>query len=138
METSLDMNNNVIENIAETTRGHEAIRKSQLDDILAVINNDLNDKANRSHVDTKLDTKLNKIITKDVNLSNKQLKNLGYNINDPTDVVNLGFTDSKYLQKVSDSDLNMNEYRVVNSLDPINAKDLSTKYYVDTEITKVY
>ena len=132
METSLDMNNNVIENIAEATSGHEALRKSQLDDALVIVNNDLSDKADKSYVDTKLDTKLNKIITKDINLNNKQLTNLGFNINDPGDVVNLGFTDQKYLQKVSDSNLNMGDHRVINSLEPINSRDLTTKNYVDS------
>ena len=132
METSLDMNNNVIENIAEATSGHEALRKSQLDDALVIVNNDLSDKADKSYVDTKLDTKLNKIITKDINLNNKQLTNLGFNINDPGDVVNLGFTDQKYLQKVSDSNLNMDDHRVINSLEHINSRDLTTKNYVDS------
>ena len=132
METSLDMYNNVIENIAEATSGHEALRKSQLDDALVIVNNDLSDKADKSYVDTKLDTKLNKIITKDINLNNKQLTNLGFNINDPGDVVNLGFTDQKYLQKVSDSNLNMDDHRVINSLEPINSRDLTTKNYVDS------
>ena len=128
METSLDMNNNVIENIAEAISGHEALRKSQLDDALVIVNNDLSDKADKSYVDTKLD----KIITKDINLNNKQLTNLGFNINDPGDVVNLGFTDQKYLQKVSDSNLNMDDHRVINSLQPINSRDLTTKNYVDS------
>ena len=51
METSLDMNNNVIENIAEATSGHESLRKSQLDDALVIVNNDLSDKADKSYVD---------------------------------------------------------------------------------------
>ena len=131
METSLDMNNNVIENIAEATSGHEALRKSQLDDALVIVNNDLSDKADKSYVDTKLDTKLNKIITKDINLNNKQLTNMGFNINDPSDVVNLGFTNQKYLQKVSKSDLDMDEHRIKNSLEPVNSRDLTTKNYVD-------
>ena len=136
METSLDMNNNVIENIAEVTSGHEALRKSQLDDALVIVNNDLSDKADKSYVDTKLDTKLNKIITKDINLNNKQLTNLGFNINDPGDVVNLRFTDQKYQQKVSDSDLDMDDQRVTNSLDPVNDKDLTTKKFVTDQITE--
>ena len=96
------------------------------------------DPVNKQYLDNKLNTKLDKIILKDVNLNNKQLKNLGYDINNPGDVVNLGFTDQKYLQKVSDSDLDMDEHRIKNSLDPIDDKDLSTKFYVDTEITKAH
>ena len=82
----------------------------------------------------KVELKMNKIISEDVNLSNKQIKNLGYDIKDPGDVVNLGFTDQKYLQKVSDSDLDMNDHRIKNSLEPINNKDLTTKNYVDNQM----
>ena len=96
-----------------------------------------NNPSTKKYVDDLSNTKLDKIITKDVNLNNKQLLNLGFSINNPGDVINLGFADQKYLQKVSDSNLNMNEHRIKNSLDPIDEKDLSAKYYVDTEITKV-
>ena len=54
METSLDMNNNVIENIAEATSDHQALRKSQLDNALVNVNNDLSDKADKSYVDTEI------------------------------------------------------------------------------------
>ena len=86
---------------------------------------------NKQYLDSKLGTKLDKIITTNVNLNNKQLQNLGYDINDPGDVVSLGFTDQKYLQNISDSDLNMNEHRIINSLELVNSRDLTTKNYVD-------
>ena len=69
-------------------------------------------------------------------MGNKQITNLGYSISDPTDVINLGFGDQKYLQKVSDSDLDMDDHRIKNSLEPVNGRDLTTKNYVDTEIEK--
>ena len=77
------------------------------------------DAVNKQYLDSQLGTKLDKIFLKDINLNNKQLTNLGYDINDPGDVVNLGFTDQKYLQKVSDSDLDMDEHRIKNSLEPV-------------------
>ena len=70
----------------------------------------------------------------DLNMGNKQIINIGYNINNPGDVVNLGFTDQKYLQKVSDSDLDMDDHRIKNSLEPVNSRDLTTKNYVDNQM----
>ena len=58
------MNNNVIENIAEATSDHHAIRKSQLDNALVIVNNDLSDKADKSYVDSKIKN-IQKIDTKD-------------------------------------------------------------------------
>ena len=118
MNTDLNMNEHLIQNVGDP------------------INSDHG--ANKKYVDNKLDTKLDKIILKDINLNNKQLTNLGYNIHNAGDVVNLGFCDQKYLQKVSDSNLNLNEHRILNSLEPVNSRDLTTKGYVDTEITKIH
>ena len=89
METSLDMNNNVIENIAEATRDHHALRKSQLDNALVMVNNDLSDKADKSYVDSKIEN-IQKIDTKDfikrdgsvpfsanLNMGGNKIKNVG-------------------------------------------------------------
>ena len=76
-------------------------------------------------------------MTGNLNMGNKQITNLGYSISDPTDVINLGFSDQKYLQKVSDSDLDLDDHRVKNSLPPVSDKDLTTKKYVDDEIAKI-
>ena len=76
-------------------------------------------------------------MTGNLNMGNKQITNLGYSISDPTDVINLGFSDQKYLQKVSDSDLDLDDHRVRNSLPPVSDKDLTTKKYVDDEIAKI-
>ena len=73
-------------------------------------------------------------MTGNLNMGNKQITNLGYSISDPTDVINLGFSDQKYLQKVSDSDLDMDDHRIKNSLEPINSRDLTTKNYVDNQM----
>ena len=72
-----------------------------------------------------------------LNLGNQQIVNLGFNINNNSDVVNLGFCDTKYLQKVSDSDLHLDDHRVKNSLPPVADNDLTTKKYVDDEIAKI-
>ena len=114
MEVDLNMNNNLIQNVKDPVNSDHGVNKKYVDDLT--------------------NTKLDKLILKDVNLNNKQLTNLGYDISDPGDVVNLGFTDQKYLQKVSDSDLDMDEHRVVNSLDPVNSRDLTTKNYVDNQM----
>ena len=78
-------------------------------------------------------------------MTNKQITNLGYNISNGTDVVNLSFCDKKYYQKTGDSDLNLNEHRVKNSLLPLDKRDLTNKQYVDdsnsnlsTQITTAY
>ena len=76
-------------------------------------------------------------MTGNLNMGKKQITNLGYSISDPTDVINLGFSDQKYLQKVSDSDLDMDDHRIKNSLEPVNGRDPTTKNYVDTEIAKI-
>ena len=76
-------------------------------------------------------------MTGNLNLGNQQIVNLGFNINNNSDVVNLGFCDTKYLQKVSDSDLDLDDHRVKNSLPPVADKDLTTKKYVDDEIAKI-
>ena len=73
-------------------------------------------------------------MTGNLNMGNKQVTNLGYSISDPTDVINLGFSDQKYLQKVSDSDLDMDDHRIKNSLEPVNSRDLTTKNYVDNQM----
>ena len=111
MENTLDMNNQFIVNVKDPVNIDHAVNKKYVDDLS--------------------NTKLDKLILKDVNLNNKQLTNLGYDINDPGDVINLGFADQKYLQKVSDSDLDLDSHRVINSLEPVNSRDLTTKYYVD-------
>ena len=102
METDLDVNNNFIVNVKDPVNIDHGV--------------------NKKYVDDGLNTKLDKIILKDVNLNNKQLKNLGFDINDQGDVVNLGFTDQKYLQKVSDSNLDLDSHRVINSLDSVNSR----------------
>ena len=87
MENTLDMNNQFIVNVKDPVNIDHA--------------------GNKKYVDDLSNTKLDKLILKDVNLNNKQLTNLGYDINDLGDVINLGFADQKYLQKVSDSDLDL-------------------------------
>ena len=82
----------------------------------------------------ELNLKLNQsggTMSGNLNMGNKQITNLGYDIKNQGHVVNLGFTDQKYLQKVSDSDLDMDDHRVKNSLPPIGDRDLTTKKYVD-------
>ena len=76
-------------------------------------------------------------MTDNLNLGNQQIVNLGFDINNNSDVVNLGFCDTKYLQKVSDSDLDLDDHRVKNGLPPVADKDLTTKKYVDDEIAKI-
>ena len=76
-------------------------------------------------------------MTGDLNMGNQQITNLGYNIQNSSDVVNLGFCDTKYLQKVSNSDLNMDNHRIKDMAQPVDNNDASTKAYVDNEIAKI-
>ena len=96
------MNNNLIKNLKTATRSNEAVNKLLLDQGVAL--------------------KMNKI-EENIDMNNKQITNLGY----PSDVVNLSFCDQKYYQKTGDSDLNLNEHRVKNSLAPIDHRDLANK-----------
>ena len=45
-------------------------------------------------------------------MGNQQITNLGANIQNTYDVANLGFCDTKYLQKVSNSDLDMDNHKI--------------------------
>ena len=76
-------------------------------------------------------------MTGNLDMGNKQITNLGANIQNTYDVVNLGFCDTKYLQKVSNSDLNMDNHRIKDMAQPVDNNDGSTKVYVDTEIAKI-
>ena len=77
------------------------------------------------------------VMTGNLDLGNQQITNLGFNIQNSADVVNLGFCDTKYLQKVSDSDLDMDSHRIKDMAQPINNNDATTKAYVDSEIAKI-
>ena len=114
MQTVINMNNNLIRNLKTATKSNEAVKKLLLDQALAL--------------------KMDKIIKENLDMNNKQIINLGYNISNPTDVVNLSFCDQKYYQKTGDSDLNLNEHRVKTSLAPIDNRDLANKAYVDSKI----
>ena len=110
METSLDMNNNVIENIAEATSDHQALRKSQLDNALVIVNNDLSDKADKSYVDSEM-TKVyqnldlapflkkngQRSMTGDLNMDNNNIIRLKDPVND-ADAVNKKIFEEKLLE----------------------------------------
>ena len=70
-------------------------------------------------------------MTGDLDMGNQQITNLGYNIQNSSDVVNLGFCDTKYLQKVSNSDLNMDNHRIKDMAQPVDNNDAVNKYYVE-------
>ena len=54
METALKMNDKKIENLAEATNRDEAVNKHQVDTAVAIINNNLNTKADKSYVDCEI------------------------------------------------------------------------------------
>ena len=108
METSLDMNNNVIENIAEATSDHQALRKSQLDNALVNVNNDLSDKADKSYVDTEI-TKVHQ----NLDLA-PFLKKDG--------------------QRSMTGDLNMDNNNIIRLKDPVNDADAVTKKYFEDQL----
>ena len=70
-------------------------------------------------------------MTGNLDMGNKQITNLGANIQNTYDVVNLGFCDTKYQQKVSNSDLNMDQHRIKDMGPPVDNTDAVNKYYVD-------
>ena len=76
-------------------------------------------------------------MTGNLDMGNQQITNLGANIQNTYDVVNLGFCDTKYLQKVSNSDLDMDNHKIKDMAQPTDDNDASTKAYVDNEIAKI-
>ena len=121
---------------------HDSRSNASRSDLLKLPNN--NDQAaNKKYVDDEIkkipSTDLSAYVKKDgsvamtgdLNIGNQQITNLGYNIQNSSDVVNLGFCDTKYLQKVSNSDLNMDNHRIKGMAQPVNSNDAVTKHYVD-------
>ena len=56
-------------------------------------------------------------MTGDVDVNNKQITNLGLNIQNSNDVFYLGFADTKYVQKTAIEKLNMNNHTIDNLRD---------------------
>ena len=131
-----------------STEQHITGRKTFFD--ISVLKPDNNDQAaNKKYVDDEikkipspdLSTYLKKDgtveMTGNLDMGNQQITNLGGNIQNTYDVVNLGFCDTKYLQKVSNSDLDMDNHKIKDMAQPTDDNDASTKAYVDTEIAKI-
>ena len=131
-----------------STEQHITGRKTFFD--ISVSKPDNNDQAaNKKYVDDEikkipspdLSTYLKKDgtveMTGNLDMGNQQITNLGANIQNTYDVVNLGFCDTKYLQKVSNSDLDMDNHKIKDMAQPTDDNDASTKAYVDTEIAKI-
>ena len=70
-------------------------------------------------------------MTGNLDMNNKKITNLGANIQNTYDVVNFGFCDIKYLQKVSNSDLDMDNHKIKDMAQPTDDNDAVNKYYVD-------
>ena len=131
-----------------STEQHITGRKTFFD--ISVLKPDNNDQAaNKKYVDDEikkipspdLSTYLKKDgtveMTGNLDMGNQQSTNLGANIQNTYDVVNLGFCDTKYLQKVSNSDLDMDNHKIKDMAQPTDDNDVSTKAYVDNEIAKI-
>ena len=131
-----------------STEQHITGRKTFFD--INVLKPDNNDQAaNKKYVDDEikkipapdLSTYLKKDgtveMTGNLDMGNQQITNLGANIQNTYDVVNFGFCDTKYLQKVSNSDLYMDNHKIKDMAQPTDDNDASTKAYVDTEIAKI-
>ena len=135
METSIDMNNNVIENIAEATSDHHALRKSQLDNALVIVNNNLSDKADLSK--TTIQTFQGRVQVPDFNSG-------GHN---GSDIVNLRYIDGIFLNKKTVGTLNnpitflsslpSNQRQIHNIGSPQFNSSAANKQYVDGEIGKI-
>ena len=115
-----------------------------------VLKPDNNDQAaNKKYVDDEikkipspdLSTYLKKdgsvAMTGNLNMGNQQITNLGANIQNTDDVVSLGFCDIKYLQKVSNSDLDVDNHKIKDMAQPTVDNDATTKKYVDTNFLKI-
>ena len=150
METSLDMNNNVIENIAEATSDHQALRKSQLDNALVIVNNDLSDKADKSYVDTEI-TKVHqnldlapflkkdgqRSMTGDLNMDSHFIKNVGINLSDDSTVVLRSYVDSfvnSTILNPLDGDLFANNHQIKNLKTPSEDNDAVTKIFFEDKL----
>ena len=131
-----------------STEQHITGRKTFFD--INVLKPDNNDQAaNKKYVDDEikkipspdLSTYLKKDgtveMTGNLDMGNQQITYLGANIQNTYDVVNLGFCDTKYLQKVSNSDLDMDNHKIKDMAQPTDDNDASTKAYVDNEIAKI-
>ena len=125
-----------------STEQHITGRKTFFD--ISVLKPDNNDQAaNKKYVDDEikkipspdLSTYLKKDgtveMTGNLDMGNQQITNLGANIQNTYDVVNLGFCDTKYLQKVSNSDLDMDNHKIKDMAQPTDDKDAVNKHYVD-------
>ena len=125
-----------------STEQHITGRKTFFD--LNVVKPNNNDQAaNKKYVDDEIkkipSTDLSAYVKKDgtvkmtgnLDMGNQQITNLGYNIQNSSDVVNLDFCDTKYLQKVSNSDLNMDNHRIKGMAQPVDNNDAVNKHYVD-------
>ena len=125
-----------------STEQHITGRKTFFD--ISVLKPDNNDHAaNKKYVDDEikkipspdLSTYLKKDgtveMTGNLDMGNQQITNLGANIQNTYDVVNLGFCDTKYLQKVSNSDLDMDNHKIKDMAQPTDDNDAVNKHYVD-------
>ena len=125
-----------------STEQHITGRKTFFD--ISVLKPDNNDQAaNKKYVDDEikkipspdLSTYLKKDgtveMTGNLDMGNQQITNLGANIQNTYDVVNLGFCDTKYLQKVSNSDLDMDSHKIKDMAQPTDDNDAVNKHYVD-------
>ena len=125
-----------------STEQHITGRKTFFD--ISVLKPDNNDQAaNKKYVDDEikkipspdLSTYLKKDgtveMTGNLDMGNQQITNLGANIQNTYDVVNLGFCDTKCLQKVSNSDLDMDNHKIKDMAQPTDDNDAVNKHYVD-------
>ena len=125
-----------------STEQHITGRKTFFD--ISVLKPDSNDQAaNKKYVDDEikkipspdLSTYLKKDgtveMTGNLDMGNQQITYLGANIQNTYDVVNLGFCDTKYLQKVSNSDLDMDNHKIKDMAQPTDDNGAVNKHYVD-------
>ena len=125
-----------------STEQHITGRETFFD--ISVLKPDNNDQAaNKKYVDDEikkipspdLSTYLKKDgtveMTGNLDMGNQQITHLGANIQNTYDVVNLGFCDTKYLQKVSNSDLDMDNHKIKDMAQPTDDNDAVNKHYVD-------
>ena len=134
MQADINMNNNFIQNIATPTSSHQVTNKGYCDYNF-------------------LNRRKGGVLMGPLSMNRNDLIGIPDTPKFGYSAVNKNYVDGKITKiPVSDTspflkidgtramtgDLDMDSHRVTDCLDPINDKDLSTKKYVDTEITKVH
>ena len=119
--------NNKITSLKAGTNDTDSINKKQLDD-------GLSSKANTSELLKYVKKDGSISMTGNLNLGNKQITNLGYNINNASDVVYMGFCDQKYFQNTAIKNLDMDNNKIIDLAPGTSQRDAINKKQLDDDL----